>query len=64
MPKGAPNKNTVRVERYKKKVGYKPKSFNLKGDIGDRFREACEARGESQASVITRLMERYIAEDN
>ena len=60
MPRGSPNKNTVRVERYKKKVGYKSKNFNLKGDIGDRFRIECEARGESQSAVIQRLMNAYI----
>lgn len=64
MPVGNPNKNTVRVERYQKKVGYKVKGFKLKGDVADRFEEACTKRGESQASAITRLMENYIAETN
>lgn len=64
MPKGAPNKNTVRVDRYQKKVGYKVKSFKLKGDIGDRFAAACEAAGVSQAEKIAELMERFIAEQN
>ncbi len=38
-------------------MGYKVKGFKLKGDVA----EACEKAGESQASVITRLMETYIA---
>lgn len=62
MPVGSPNKNTIRVERYQKKAGYKVKGFKLKGDVADRFEEACEISGESQASVITRLMEEYISE--
>ena len=37
MPKGDPNKNTVRVDRYQKKAGYKVKSFKLKGDVADEF---------------------------
>lgn len=37
------------------------KDFKLKGDVADHFAEACEKAGESQASVITRLMETYIA---
>jgi hypothetical protein len=61
MPTGNPNKNTIRVERYQKKVGYKTKGFKLKGDVADRFATACEENGESQAAVITRLMEEYIA---
>ena len=61
MPVGNPNKNTVRVERYQKKVGYRVKGFKLKGDVAERFADACRERGESQAAVITRLMESYIA---
>lgn len=60
MPKGEPNKNTLRVERYQKKSGYKVKGFKLRGDTADRFAEACERNGRSQASVITELMEQYI----
>jgi len=64
MPVGNPNKNTIRVEKYQKKAGYRIKGFKLKGDIADRFADACKERGESQASVITRLMEGYILEAN
>ena len=64
MPVGNPNKNTIRVEKYQKKAGYKIKGFKLKGDIADRFADDCKERGESQASVITRLMESYILEGN
>lgn len=62
MPVGNPNKNTIRVEKYQKKAGYKIKGFKLKGDVADRFADACKECGESQASVITRLMESYILE--
>lgn len=62
MPKGTPNKNTVRVDRYQKKAGYKVKAFKLKGDVAERFEEACNIAGESQAAAITRLMEQYISE--
>lgn len=61
MPTGNPNKNTIRVERYQKKAGYKMKGFKLKGDVAGRFADACRERGESQAAAITRLMENYIA---
>ena len=62
MPKGEPNKNTIRVDRYQKKVGYKVKSFKLKGDIADRFAEACDKAGVSQAAKISELMEQFINE--
>lgn len=64
MPKGEPNKNTVRVERYQKKAGYKVKSFKLKGDVADRFAEACDKAGVSQASKVAELMEQFISEVN
>lgn len=38
------------------------KGFKLKGDVADRFAAVCQERGESQAAVITRLMEEYISD--
>ena len=62
MPKGEPNKNTIRVDRYQKKAGYKVKGFKLKGDITDRFAAACDKVGVSQAAKISELMEQFINE--
>ena len=62
MPKGEPNKNTVRVDRYQKKAGYKVKGFKLKGDVAERFEKACESAGVGQAAKITELMEQFIRE--
>lgn len=62
MPAGAPNKNTIRVERYQKKVGYISKTYKLKRDVTERFAAACEKAGVSQASQLTEMMERFIAE--
>lgn len=64
VPKGSPNKNTIRVDRYQKKVGYKVKGFKLKGDVADRFAAACQAAGVSQAAKITELMEQFISEQS
>ena len=62
MPKGEPNKNTIRVERYQKKAGYKTKGFKLKGNLADRFAAACDKQGVSQAAKISELMEQFISE--
>lgn len=62
MPKGDPSKQTIRNAKWNKKAGYKTKGFNLRGDIADRFAEACDKAGRSQASVIQELMEKYITE--
>ena len=64
MPKGDPNKNTIRTDRYQKKAGYKVKGFKLKGDVAERFEKACEAAGVSQAAKITELMEHFIRQQS
>lgn len=61
MPKGNPTKQTIASEKYQKKAGYKVKAFKLKGDVADRFAEACAKEGVSQAAKITELMERFIS---
>lgn len=58
------NKNTIRVDRYQKKVGYKTKSFKLKGDIAERFAEACDKTGVGQAATITSLMEKFVSDNS
>ncbi len=62
MPKGNPSKQTIASEKYQKKAGYKVKGFKLKGDVAERFAEACERAGVSQAEKITELMEKFISE--
>jgi len=64
MPKGKPNVQTRATDKYQKKAGYKNKSFKLKGDVAERFKEACEVAGVSQAAKITELMEQFIKEVN
>jgi len=63
MPKGNPNTQTKATDRYQKKVGYKVKAFKLKGDIAERFAEACARAGVSQAQQITLLMEEFISKN-
>lgn len=62
MPKGNPSKQTLASEKYQKKAGYKVKSFKLKGDIAERFADACEKAGVSQSAKISELMEFFINE--
>lgn len=62
MPKGKPNAQTIASAKYHQKSGYKTKGFYLKGDVADRFAEACNKIGISQASKISELMEQFITE--
>ena len=47
------------VEKYKKKAGWLSKSYTLKKDIVEAFKEACESQGVSQASVLSAYMVEY-----
>ena len=60
MPKGNPNKNTIRVDRYQKKAGYRNVSFKMKGDLPDKFSEKCKELGIPKSKAIAELMQEFI----
>ena len=60
MPVGSPKAQTIASKKYQDKVGYISKSYKLKKDIVERFAEACDKNGISQAAQITKMMEEYI----
>ena len=62
MPKGKPNSQTIATQKYQKKAGYITKGFKIKRDVADRFKNACESVGVSQAGQITKMMEQFIKE--
>ena len=62
MPKGNPTAQTKATERYREKVGIITKSFHVKREIAERFKDACDRSGEPQSAVIVRFMEEYIKE--
>ena len=47
------------VSKYMKKAGWLSKSYTLKKDIVEAFKEACESQGVSQASVLSSYMVEY-----
>lgn len=60
MPVGNPNAQTIASAKYQKKAGYMTKGFKIKRDVAERFAEACEKAGVSQAGQITKMMETFI----
>lgn len=62
MTKGSPNNQTIASKKYQNKVGYISKSFKMYRSTADRFKEACDKAGVSQAAKITELMEQFIKE--
>ena len=47
------------VSKYMKKAGWTSKSYTLKKDIVEAFKEACEKNSVSQASVLSAYMVEY-----
>lgn len=47
------------VAKYMKKAGWLSKSYTLKKDIVEAFKEACERQGVSQASALSAYMVEY-----
>ena len=62
MPRGEPNRQTIATAKYQAKAGYVAKAFKLKREVVEAFEQACKRSGESQASVLTRMMNNYIKE--
>ena len=62
MPVGNPSAQTIASRKYQQKVGLVAKSYKIKKELADRFKEACDKKGEAQAVVIARLIEQYIQE--
>jgi len=61
MPKGNPKPQTIASKKYQEKAGYVAKSYKIKRDVADAFRDACDKAGVSQAAQITKMMQEFIA---
>ena len=51
-----PKAQTKATDKWQKKVGIISKSFKLKKELTDEFKEACEKAGVSQAAQISKMM--------
>ena len=57
-----PKAQTKASDKWQKKVGIISKSFKLKKELTDEFKEACEKAGVSQAAQISKMMREFIDE--
>ena len=57
-----PTAQTKATDKWRKKVGIISKSFKLKKELTDEFKEACEKAGVSQAAQISKMMREFIDE--
>ena len=53
-------KNETPQDRWQRKAGYISKSYKLKKELVDEFKDVCESRGRKQAEVLTELMNEFI----
>ena len=54
-----PKAQTKATDKWQKKVGIISKSFKLKKELTDEFKEACEKAGVSQAAQISKMMREF-----
>lgn len=52
--------NKTPQDRWQKKAGYVSKSYKLKKELVDSFRDTCEKVGKSQAEALSELMNGFI----
>ena len=57
-----PKAQTKATDKWQKKVGIISKSFKLKKELTDEFKEACEKAVVSQAAQISKMMREFIDE--
>lgn len=64
MPKDNPKPQTIASKKYQDKVGLISKSYKLRREVTEKFAEACEKQGISQAEQITKMIKSFINEVN
>ena len=60
MPVGSPSKQTIATRKYEAKAGWISKSYKMKKDIVEAFKEACDKNGDSQAGKLMEFMQDYV----
>ncbi len=62
--KSGPKPQTIASKKYQEKVGLVSKSYKLRKEVVDDFKNACDENGISQAAQLTRLMIDYVNKGN
>lgn len=57
------NTQTKASTKYQKKVGLISKSYKIKKNLADEFKEVCDKKGVGQAETISKLMQQFINEN-
>ncbi len=55
---------TTATRKYEQKVGIIAKSYKLRRELVDQFKEACDKAGVSQAGKLSEMMQNFIDECN
>lgn len=53
-------KQMKQQNEWKKRAGYISKSYQMKKELADRFKEACNKAGVSQSGQIIKMMTSFI----
>ena len=57
------NTQTKATTKYQEKIGLISKSYKLKKELTDKFKETCERLGVGQVATISELMEKFIKDN-
>ena len=57
------NAQTIATKKDQAKMGIIKKSYTIKKELADEFKEVCDSLGVGQAATISELMKKFI-EDN
>lgn len=60
MPVGNPSKQSVATRKYEAKAGWISKTYKMKKEVVEAFKEACDKNGDSQAGKLMEFMREYI----
>lgn len=54
---------TIATAKYQQKIGLISKSYKIKKELAEAFKEKCNQLGVGQAATITMLMTKWIEEN-
>lgn len=60
MPVGNPSKQSVATRKYEAKAGWISKTYKMKKEVVEAFKEACDKNGDSQAGKLMEFMREYV----
>jgi hypothetical protein len=59
----AQTKQSIATRKYEKKAGWVSKTYKLRAEDVNKFKETCERLGVSQAGQLTEMMREFVEQN-